>query len=133
MPPDPTDRRGAVQRFLADYETHFIGNRYVSGSLPHLPFFDGTFDLVLCAHLLFLHPDCFGYDWHLAACRELVRVTVDDVRIYPLAGADGRQYPGLARLRRELRESGVASTLRTVEPAFSAGGDSMLVLRRAAS
>jgi len=127
------DRRGAAERFLADYEAHFIDNRYVSGALPRLPFFDGTFDLVLCAHCLFLQANCFDYDWHVAACRELVRVSVDEVRIYPLVGPDGRNYPPLSRLRRELRENGIAGTVTAVRHEFWGGSDAMLVLRRAAT
>ena len=124
------DRRGAAQRFLADYEAHFIHNRYVSGSLPLLPFFDGTFDLVLCAHLLFTYARRFDFDGHVVACRELVRVTADEVRIHPLCGLDGKPYPGLARLRRALRESGIASEVRAIDYEFFAGATSMLVLRR---
>ena len=127
------DRRGAAQRFLADYETCFIQNRYVGGSLPRLPFFDGTFDVVLCAHLLFLYAGQFDFDWHLAACRELARVGVGEVRIHPLCGPDGRPYPALARLRRELREQGIASEVRAVDYEFFAGTNSMMVLRRAGS
>ena len=125
------DRQSAAARFLADYATHFIQNRYVSGSLPRLPFFDGTFDLVLCAHLLFTSARRFDYDWHLAACRELVRVSADEVRLHPIGGLDGKPYPGLNRLRRELREHGVASEIRTVAYEFFAGADSMLLLRKA--
>jgi len=84
------DRRSAAQRFLADYETHYAYNRYVGGALPRLPFFDGTFDVVLCAHLLFTYPQRFDFDWHLAACRELVRVSARDVRLHPLCGLDGK-------------------------------------------
>jgi hypothetical protein len=124
------ERRAAAQRFLADYEAHFIHNRYVSGSLPLLPFFDGTFDLVLCAHLLFTDAKRFDFDWHVAACRELVRVTADEVRIHPLCGMDGKPWSGLARLRRELRENGIASEVRAIEDEISAGATSMLVLRK---
>ncbi|MBL9187872.1 MAG: class I SAM-dependent methyltransferase [Opitutaceae bacterium] len=127
------DRRTAAQRFLADYEARLFHGRYVCGALPRLPFFDGTFDLVLCAHLLFLYAAQFDYDWHAAACRELVRVTAGEVRIHPLCGPDGKPYPALARLRRELREAGIASEVRAVDYAFFAGADSMLLLRRAAS
>ena len=126
------DRRAAAQRFLADYATHFIHNRYVAGSLPRLPFFDGTFDLVLSAHLLFTYAKRFDFDWHLAACRELVRVSADEVRIHPLGGLDGKPYPGLVRLRRELRETGIGSEVRAIDYEFFAGANSMLVLRRAA-
>jgi hypothetical protein len=127
------DRSGAAQRFLADYATHFIHNRYVGGSLPRLPFFDATFDLVLCAHLLFTYAGLFDFDWHLTACRELVRVCAEEVRIHPLCGADGKPYTALARLRRDLREAGIASEVRAVNYEFFAGANSMLVLRRAAA
>lgn len=128
-----SDRRGAADRFVADYAAHYVHNRYVGAALPLLPFFDGTFDLVLCAHLLFVYGKRFDFDWHLAACRELARVSAGEVRIHPLCGADGRPHPGLARLRRELREVGVASEVRAVDYEFFAGANSMLVLRKEAA
>ena len=88
---------------------------------------------MLCAHLLFTYATRFDFDWHLSACRELVRVSADEVRIHPLCGADGKPYSGLNRLRRELRESGIASEVRTVPYEFFAGADAMLVLRRSLS
>jgi SAM-dependent methyltransferase len=126
-----TDRRLAAQRFLADYATHLMHNRYVGGALPQLPFFDGTFDLVLCAHLLFVYVARFDFDWHVAACRELVRVSAGEVRIHPLCGPDGRLYSKLPALRRELRASGIESEVVAVNYEFFVGSNSMLVLRKA--
>ena len=125
-----TDRKLAAQRFLADYAVHFAHGRYVSGALPRLPFFDRTFDLVLCAHLLFLHAARFDFEWHLAACRELVRVSAREVRIHPLCGPDGKPYPKLPALRRELRAAGIESEVVTLDYEFFVGSNSMLVLRR---
>lgn len=127
------DRRLAAQRFLADYSTHFMHGRYVGGSLPRLPFFDDSFDLVLCAHLLFVYGTRFDFEWHVAACRELARVSAGEVRIHPLCGADGRPYPKLAALRRELRASGIESEVVRVDYEFFIGSGSMLVLRKGAS
>ncbi len=127
------DRRAAAGRFLADYAAHFVHGRYVGAALPRLPFFDGAFDLVLCAHLLFTYAKRFDFEWHLAACRELVRVSAGEVRLHPVCGADGKPYPALARLRRELRAGGVASAVVAVDYEFFAGSSSMLVLRKAAS
>lgn len=59
---------------LEDYEAHFVHGRYFGAALPRLPFFDRTFHVVLCAHLLFIHAAQFDYAFHLAAGRELVRV-----------------------------------------------------------
>ena len=126
------DRRLAAQRFLADFEAQRFYGRYVGASLPRLPFFDGTFDLVLCAHLLFSYAHRFDFDWHLAACRELVRVSAGEVRLHPVVGTDGRPYPGLPRLRRELKAASIASELVRVDYEFFVGTDTMLVLKRAA-
>jgi hypothetical protein len=123
-----TDRRAAAQRFLSDYEAHFAHGRYIGAVLPRLPFLDGAFDLVLCAHLLFTYSAHFNFDWHLAACRELVRVSAAEVRIHPICGSDGRPYPELAALRRELLARGVTSEVRSVPYEFFVGADSMLVL-----
>ena len=128
-----SERRAAAQRFLSDYETHFVHGRYVSGSLPRLPFLDGAFDLVLCAHLLFTYARIFDLAWHVAACRELVRVSTGEVRIHPVCGADGRRYPHLEELRAQLLAEGIASKIVPVAYEFFVGSSSMLVLNRAES
>ena len=132
------DRRAAARWFLADYEGNARHGRYVRGALPLLPFLDGAFDLVLCAHLLFIYAARFDFAWHLAACTELARVSCGEVRIHPLCGADGgqggsaagRPYAELDRLRRELHARGVHSQVVPVDYEFFVGGTSMLVLTR---
>lgn len=125
------DRRAAAQRFLADYEAHAVHSRYVCAALPRLPFFDGAFDLVLCAHLLFTYARRFDFDWHLAACRELARVSAGEVRLHPVCGPDGKRYPELERLQRELLARGVVSRLVSVPYTFFVGSGTMLVLNPA--
>lgn len=127
-----TERRVAAERFLADYEDGFLQGRYVGAALPGLPFADGSFDLTLCAHLLFLHAGLFDHAFHVAACRELVRVTRagGEVRLHPLCGGDGRRYARLDELRAELAAEGVASEVRAVDGAFFRAADATLALRR---
>lgn len=127
------DRRTAAQRFIADYDTHYVHGRYVGGALPRLPFFDNSFDLVLCAHLFFVYAARFDFEWHVAACAELARVSAGEVRIHPVCGSDGRPYPKLTALRRELREVGIQSEVVRVDYEFFVGSGSMLVLRKGAS
>lgn len=123
-------RRAAAERFLADYAAHGFHGRYVGASLPLLPFFDREFDIVLCAHLLFVYAKRLDFDFHLAACRELVRVSRQEVKIHPIVGTNGRKYPELGRLRIALAEDGIDSQIVDVDYEFFAGSDSMLVLRR---
>lgn len=122
------ERRAAAQRFFADYEAHFVHSRYIGATLPRLPFLDGAFDLVLCAHLLFTYARRFDFEWHLAACRELARVSAGEVRLHPVCGPDGRRYPELERLRRELLARGIASRIVPVAYEFFVGSSAMLVL-----
>ncbi len=123
-------RRSAAERFLTDYAAHFVHGRYIGASLPLLPFFDRAFDQVLCAHLLFVYSKRFDFDFHLAACRELVRVSREEVRIHPIIGTNGRKYPELGRLRIALAEEGIDSEIVDVDYEFFAGSDSMMILRR---
>ncbi|MBC7368928.1 MAG: methyltransferase [Undibacterium sp.] len=125
--------RSAARRFLNDYEAHFAHGRYVGARLPRRPFLDRAFDLVLCAHLLFIYARRFDLAWHVIACRELVRVSAGEVRIHAVCGADGRRYPELAALRAELAEAGIASEVVPVNCEFFVGSSSMQVLKTASS
>jgi hypothetical protein len=125
------ERRAASQRFLTDYEAHALHNRYIGASLPKLPFLDGAFDLVLCAHLLFTYARMFDFEWHVAACLELARVSAGEVRIHPVCGPDGRIYPQIQQLQRELLTRGLRSQVVRVNYEFFVGSSSMLVLNPA--
>lgn len=124
-------RRSAAERFLGDYAQHFVHNRYIGAALPHLPFLDGAFDLVLCAHLLFVYARRFDFAFHLDACRELVRVCSREVRIHPLVDLTGRRYEDLDRLRSALEAEGIASEIVAVDYEFFRGTNATLILRRA--
>lgn len=117
----------AADRFLQDVSV--APERYVAGSLPELPFEDEQFDLVLCSHLLFTWSDKYDQDWHLAALKELVRVSRSEVRIFPLvqqgAGEPVLYLPDLLKAL-----SPVRSEIRKVPYEFQVGADQMLVLNR---
>ena len=59
-----------------------------------------------------------------------MRVSAREVRIHPLCGPDGKPYPKLPALRRELRAAGIESEVVTLDYEFFVGSNSMLVLRR---
>nr|WP_310735683.1 hypothetical protein [Paenibacillus thiaminolyticus] len=60
--------------------------------LPELPFPDAAFDMTLSDHFLFMYADRLEYDFHVRTIRELMRVTREEIRIFPLADLSNRKY-----------------------------------------
>jgi hypothetical protein len=65
--------------------------RYVPVTLPSLPFKDGEFDILLSAHFLFMYADRLDYEFHINTLNELLRVTKEEIRIFPLVDLEGKQ------------------------------------------
>lgn len=106
------EKRVALATFLADLRDHPAS--YVAGALPELPFDDGAFDLVLSGHLLFSYSpqgdgglferSPFDLAWHRRALAELLRVSRQEVRLYPVhtITQPARPHPYLDPLLQEL-------------------------------
>lgn len=120
-------RSDSARLFGADLQHH--PDRYVPAALPELPFDDGAFDLVLSSHLLFTYADRLDVDFHVAALRELARVSRSRVRIYPLVDQAGRPLPELLEhLVQPLTAEGLAPRLVDVDYEFQRGAHTMLEL-----
>ena len=117
-------RGGALTRFRADWRVH--PERYVPGELPCLPFADNAFDLVLSSHLLFSYADRLDLAFHQAAISELMRVTRDELRIFPLMAMGAVSYPYLDQLLAQLAGQGIAAQVTGVDYEFQVGGNQML-------
>ncbi len=103
--------------------------RYIPAMLPDLPFDDGQFDLVLSAHFLFMYGDRLSYEFHLRTIRELLRVTSDELRIFPLVDLTGTRYEHLDRLLAELQSEGLEIEEHIVPYEFLRNANSMLCIR----
>ncbi|MEH6930561.1 class I SAM-dependent methyltransferase, partial [Priestia megaterium] len=62
-------REESFKLFLNHYKENSIEKRFITGTLPNLPFNDETFSLVLCNHFLFLYQEQFDLEFHLQAIR----------------------------------------------------------------
>lgn len=118
-------RRESADLFARDLIAH--PDRYVTGSLPELPFEDEEFDLVLSSHLLFTYADRLDAEFHRNALRELYRVCRNEVRVFPLLEQGGRPVPALLQ---EVQDLGIPCSIRRVEYEFQRGGNEMLVLTK---
>jgi SAM-dependent methyltransferase len=129
---DPDDlgraRLAAMRTFLADYPAGKRDGRYLPASLPALPLADGSFDLAVVSHLLFLYADQLSLDFHLAAVRDLCRVAAE-VRIFPLLDLACRPSAHLGPVAQRLSADGLSVTIEPVAYEFQRGGDRMMRVR----
>jgi SAM-dependent methyltransferase len=118
-------RLATMRRFLCDLEAGRPDGRYVAAALPQLPFADGSFDLVLCSHLLFLYDHRYDAAFHAAAILEMLRVG-RELRVFPLLDLSGRPSALLAGVMQGLRDRGLRVEVERVGYEFQKGGDRML-------
>ena len=118
-------RLSAMQKFLADYEKGKAQSRYLTASLPVLPFKNQQFDLALVSHFLFLYSAQLNYDFHHDSLVELCRIA-REVRIFPLLGLGNVPTPHLQPLIQELQARGFGVEKVPVDYEFQKGGNQML-------
>jgi hypothetical protein len=101
-------------------------NRYIPATLPVLPFKDGEFDLILSAHFLFMYADRLDYDFHISTLNELLRVSKDEVRIFPLVDLKGKRVEHLDKIVSNLKEKGYTVEEVKAQYEFQENANSML-------
>ncbi len=104
--------------------------RYVPATLPSLPFKAGEFDLILSAHFLFMYADRLDYQFHIKTLNELLRVTKEEIRIFPLVDLEGKRYEYLDQLVSFLKEKGCTVEEVRVPYEFQANANSMLKIMK---
>ncbi len=119
----------AMMEFLMDYEDGLEEGRYIAAELPNLPFEDGSFDLALSSHLLFLYSDHLDEAFHKAAIEEMLRVA-DEVRIFPLLTLENEPSPHVEPVMKHLESKGYSVTIEKSGYEFQKGGDKMMRIVR---
>ena len=104
-------RMGAMRRFLCDYSAGVECGRYINASLPKLPFANGSFDLALSSHFLFLYSKQLDLAFHLQALGEMLRVATE-VRIFPLLEMDGKPSTYLPLVVEEMASHGIKAIVQ---------------------
>jgi hypothetical protein len=95
------------------------------------PFSDGTFDIAVCSHFLFLYTDHLTQSFHELAITELCRVA-REVRLFPLLALGGRLSSHVGPVSDYLRNRGLSVTIETVPYEFRRGGNQMMRVLAAA-
>ncbi len=122
-------RERAYKTFLADYALH-RGTRYITGSLPQLPFADGQFDVTLTSYLLFVYEEHFDYEFHKRSILEMLRVTRDEVRCYPVVTFEAKPSAHLERLMADPDLQGFRFEIHPTTFEFLLGSNRVLRISR---
>ncbi|MFH0070718.1 SAM-dependent methyltransferase [Peribacillus sp. NPDC056705] len=121
-------RLNALKDCIKDMEES--SDRYVPVTLPSLPFKDGEFDILLSAHFLFMYADRLDYQFHIETLNELLRVTKEEIRIFPIVDLEGKRYEHLDKLISYLADTGCTVEEVKVPYEFQANANSMLKIRK---
>jgi hypothetical protein len=105
-------------------------DRYVPVTLPSLPFKDAEFDVLLSAHFLFMYADRLDYQFHIKTLNELLRVTKEEIRIFPLVDLEGKRYEHLDKLVSYLTDNGCTVKEVNVSYEFQVNANSMLKIKK---
>lgn len=112
----------ACKEFIKDYRTH--RERYIKADLSSLPFDDNSFKMVLSSHLLFIYDHRLDYNFHLNSIREMLRVSREEVRIYPIVKNMGKRSLFVERLMDDLED--VHVEIVEVDYEFRRNGNEMI-------
>lgn len=117
---------------LRDCSNHMkeSSERYVPVTLPSLPFKDGEFDITLSAHFLFMYADRLDYQFHVETLSELLRVTKEEIRIFPLVDLAGKRYEHLDTLIQYLVDNKYEVEELEVPYEFQANANSILKIKK---
>ncbi len=99
-------------------------------TLPSLPFSNEEFDILLSAHFLFMYSDRLDYQFHIETLNELLRVTKEEVRIFPLVDLEGKRYEHLDILISYLADSGCTVEEVKVPYEFQTNANLMLKIKK---
>lgn len=104
--------------------------RYIPVTLPSLPFKNAEFDVILSAHFLFMYADRLDYQFHVTTLNELLRVSKEEIRIFPLADLEGKRYEHLNNLVSYVTENGCTVEEVKVPYEFQKNANSMLKIKK---
>ena len=118
----------ALELFLQDYQQGKQQGRYLTQELPNLNFSKRSYDLALCSHFLFLYSEQCDRDFHVAAIKEMLRVS-SEVRIFPLLTLMQETSPYLDFVIDLFENLGYSASIEKVAYELQPGANEMLVIK----
>jgi hypothetical protein len=122
-------RRNSYKMFLEDFRENRW--RYLDALFPYTPFIArNNFSLSLVSHLLFVYEKFIDYKTHVKIIKEILRITSDEVRIYPLINLQLKTPELVGRIMEDPGFDEVNFELRPTRYNFIKAADKMMVIKK---
>ncbi|GIP20193.1 SAM-dependent methyltransferase [Paenibacillus sp. J22TS3] len=105
-------------------------DRYIFAAFPALPLADQSFDLTLSAHFLFMYADRLSEPFHEESLLELLRITREEIRIFPLIDLSSQRYKAMDRMLMLAASRGWAAEEKNTSYRFQHGADTYIKLTK---
>jgi len=112
------------------YDMSHHPESYQVASLPKLPYIDNKFDILLSAHFLFMYSDSLEYNFHKETIDEMLRVTSEEIRIFPVVNLEGKRYDQLDNIIKYLSDIGYKTEEVKVNYEFQTNANTMLKIKK---
>ncbi|WP_414468783.1 class I SAM-dependent methyltransferase [Methanobacterium sp. ACI-7] len=120
-------RMNSCIEFYEDYKNNRAN--YIKADLLNIPFKNNSFSLVLCSHLLFIYDHRLNYDFHINSVKEMLRVTKNEVFVYPLVKHKSIKSEFVKRIEQDL-DKNANIMIEKVDYEFRRGGNEMMKLQK---
>jgi hypothetical protein len=121
-------RQKARDLFISDYRAGRPG-RYIGTKFPDTIFTGQEFDITLMSHFLFLYDEHLDYDFHCDVIAELIRITREEVRIYPLFNLRWKRSAFVDKIIGDARFSRAKFEVKKTSFEFVKGANEYLSIR----
>jgi hypothetical protein len=123
-------REKAYKTFINDY-ARGDKTRYVKSELPFTVFTDKEFDITLVSHFLFLYDEHRDYNFHMDSIAELIRITKEEIRIFPVVNLRWKKSEFVDKIMNEAVFGKCVFELKKVDFEFVKGGNEYLSIKMA--
>lgn len=121
-------REKAYKSFINDYKLGHE-NRYIKSELPFTVFTDKEFDITLVSHFMFLYDEHKDYNFHLDSIAELIRITKEEIRIFPIMNLRWKKSVFVDRIINEAAFGKCGFEIKKVDFEFVKGGNEYLSIK----
>ena len=123
------NRKKAYKLFIKDLKEKG-SKRYIYTEYPKSEFVENEFSISLISHFLFMYDEQLDYEFHKQTILEIIKITSDEVRIFPIVNLKARRSLLVNQLMNDRDLKNCEITIKKVNYEFVKNGNEMLIIRK---